>query len=277
MSDCDPMGMFAVPAATNLPDGGTGDAPKKRGPGRPTKAEKAAREASQHAAGNRWVAGSACELALQHYRGLPGLWRGRQAGLKVAVDQTTSTQPDHHNIRGGLQGIADGVAAEPVAQGALTCTLLGFNTTCEPATVGRGKLVLPDWEYEVGTRQRPLLDGTAGAVRAFSQHLAEQGAMRAEGVTVVVSDFWFDDHDAQAVLGWKAFMKAQGQVVVAAMVATPNTEVATLFADPLPPVPVARVSFKALFTTLASSISGSLTGRSRLLDLLRAEFASLKV
>ena len=59
------------------------------------------------------------------------------------------------------------------------------------------------------------------------------------------------------------------------MVGTYDRESAAVLSDPIPPVPVDKASFKALFKKLAQTFDSTLGGRNSLEAELTAEFAKV--
>lgn len=259
----------------NLPDAAP-PVPKKRG--RKTNAEKAAMAAAaaKIPAARNWLEPGADAESAQKLAIMPEAFTGMQPLVEIAVDETTSTSLFDGDIRSGAAAMSTGLGSNPVAKACVTVGLLGFNTACRVRSFTRGGFTLPEHiEYVSGTFLAPLLDKTAAVAKAFSAHVAAKGGVKAEGMVVVVSDFHFNDWPHARLKEWKAFMAANGMAVVSAMVGQFNCDAAAEISNPLPPVPVAKVSFEALFSTLTTSLATSLAGRARLVDLLREEFAKL--
>lgn len=202
--------------------------------------------------------------------------KGRQLLMNAAIDFTGSTQPYDRDMRIGAGGISEVLGTHPLVRAAANFALMAFNTDCRVLSVTRGGFTIPpEQPYLNGTYLWPVLDRTAAAVLAFEEHVVESGATPIEGITLLISDFQFGDWAkvVSAVPAWKEFMRKHRQVVVSAMVGTYDRESAAVLSDPIPPVPVDKVSFASLFKKLAQTFESTLGGRNSLENELRAEFA----
>lgn len=269
------------------------DGPAKKKRGRPTNEERAARAAQAAKAGGSNNATSDAETklteaktevtafvfrdpepdpdALERLKKVPGPFHGQQANVMISADFTESIRPHLSPFRAGLGGLVNALGESSIARKCITVNLSAFNTHAFVIDIGRGRVTLPnEIELVTGTYAGPLMAKTAAMAKAFAAHVVASGGVVMDGLLVVLSDFWFNDYEREKdrISGWRKWLKAHNVVPVAAMTGEFNESVASAFSD-LPPLPVEKVDFGPLFSSLANSMTTSLSGRGRLEALLR--------